>query len=92
MEEEAEKLKELQSEVEKQMNMTTATRKYFIFLILKYNLKIIRNINIKLPTGNYFVKSFFQLSNFPTLEEKMEADQRSIFVGNVSIKICYIYI
>jgi len=48
MEEEAEKLKELQSEVEKQMNMTTATP-----------------------------------SNFPTLEEKMEADQRSIFVGNV---------
>ncbi|CAI9737421.1 polyadenylate-binding protein 2 isoform X3 [Octopus vulgaris] len=47
MEEEAEKLKELQSEVEKQMNISAAT------------------------------------PNFPTFEEKMEADQRSIFVGNV---------
>ena len=48
MEEAIKKLKELQSEVEKQTNMTTTTP-----------------------------------SNFPTLEEKMEADQRSIFVGNV---------
>ncbi|GAB1603308.1 polyadenylate-binding protein 2-like isoform X1 [Argonauta hians] len=47
MEEEAEKLKELQSEVEKQMNITNAT------------------------------------ANFPSLEEKIEADHRSVFVGNV---------
>ncbi|KAK3605716.1 hypothetical protein CHS0354_013513 [Potamilus streckersoni] len=48
MEEEAEKLKEMQSAVDEQMNM-------------------------KSPT----------LSAFPTVEEKIEADGRSIYVGNV---------
>lgn len=26
---------------------------------------------------------FFSLASFPTLEEKMEADQKSVYVGNV---------
>ncbi|CAF1532600.1 unnamed protein product, partial [Rotaria sordida] len=49
MEEEAEKLKQMQFEVEKQMQIpgTTGT------------------------------------SQFPTIEEKMEADQKSVYVGNV---------
>ncbi|XP_035169727.1 polyadenylate-binding protein 2 [Oxyura jamaicensis] len=51
MEEEAEKLKELQNEVEKQMNMSP-------------------------PPGNAGPVIM-------SLEEKMEADARSIYVGNV---------
>uniref|UniRef100_A0A8D2JHJ6 RRM domain-containing protein n=1 Tax=Varanus komodoensis TaxID=61221 RepID=A0A8D2JHJ6_VARKO len=53
MEEEAEKLKELQNEVEKQMNMSP-------------------------PPGNAGPVIM-------SLEEKMEADARSIYVGNVSV-------
>ena len=51
MEEEAEKLKEMQSEVEKQMNLSS-------------------------PTAA-------AASPFPSQEEKIEADARSIYVGNV---------
>ncbi|CAF1487810.1 unnamed protein product [Adineta steineri] len=50
MEEEAEKLKQMQVEVEKQMGGTPGS------------------------TGT---------SSFPTIEEKMEADQKSVYVGNV---------
>ncbi|XP_062605096.1 polyadenylate-binding protein 2-like [Saccostrea cucullata] len=49
MEEEAEKLKEMQKEVDTQMNMTSPTT----------------------------------ASPFPTPEEKMDADNRSVYVGNV---------
>jgi len=49
MEEEAEKLKQMQFEVEKQMQLPGATG----------------------------------TSQFPTIEEKMEADQKSVYVGNV---------
>ncbi|NXN99349.1 PABP2 protein, partial [Rhinopomastus cyanomelas] len=68
MEEEAEKLKELQNEVEKQMNMSPPPG--------------------NVPEGDTL--SFFDLCPPPaagpvimSLEEKMEADGRSIYVGNV---------
>ena len=54
MEEEAEKLKELQNEVEKQMNMSP-------------------------PPGNAGPVII-------SIEEKMEADARSIYVGNVCMR------
>ena len=54
MEEEAEKLKELQNEVEKQMNMSP-------------------------PPGNAGPVIM-------SIEEKMEADARSIYVGNVCMR------
>ena len=66
MEEEAEKLKQMQFEVEKQMQLpgTPGTRKFVL------SVKIIAEFKI-------------YLAPFPTPEEKMEADQRSVYVGNV---------
>lgn len=66
MEEEAEKLKQMQFEVEKQMQLpgTPGTCKYRLV-----------NTNCRFAC--------FYLAQFPTAEEKMEADQKSVYVGNV---------
>ena len=68
MEAEAEKLKELQSEVESQMSMGEGK---------KYSISFISWIFIQAgsaPMGS---------ANFPTLEEKVDADNRSIYIGQV---------
>lgn len=71
MEEEAEKLKEMQGEVEKQM-MSAKSRKCEV-LMLNPNLQLC--VCVLLLAANAF----------PTVEEKQEADGRSVYVGNVSV-------
>jgi len=70
MEAEAEKLKVLQSEVEKQMNMgdqgKKKTRNFWAHFI---------------PFFLFTVAG--SSTQFPTLEEKVDADNRSIYVGQV---------
>ena len=68
MEEEAEKLKALQSEVEQQITADVTSRKFQYFFM---NLT------------NYILAKI----NFPTMEEKMETDNRSIYVGQVFLKV-----
>ena len=82
MEAEAEKLKVLQSEVEKQMHMGDAAGKegfYLIFFLISYNLiHIINHISL-------FKRGLAPVAGaFPTLEEKVDADNRSIYVGQVN--------
>lgn len=67
MEAEAEKLKELQSEVESQMSMGDG-KKIFAPRFQKAN-----------SVGSASMGS----ANFPTLEEKVDADNRSIYIGQV---------
>lgn len=69
MEEEAEKLKQMQLEVEKQMQLPGTPGTRKIDC---YTISISLNVTL-------------YLAPFPTIEEKMEADQRSVYVGNV----CY---
>ena len=64
MEEEAEKLKALQSEVEQQITADVNTRKFQSFYV-------------------NFSNDYSAKINFPTMEEKMETDNRSIYVGQV---------
>ena len=64
MEAEAEKLKVLQSEVEKQMSMGES----------KFRTCSISLTRFIVPSGQ---------PQFPTLEEKVDADNRSIYVGQV---------
>lgn len=73
MEEEAEKLKEMQGEVEKQM-MSTKTS---MFLFVMYTGCGLCAILISLV---------YNTDNFPTPEEKQEADARSVYVGSVSMR------
>lgn len=67
MEAEAEKLKELQSEVESQMSMGDG-KKISALRFEKTN-----------SVGSASMGS----ANFPTLEEKVDADNRSIYIGQV---------
>jgi polyadenylate-binding protein 2 len=60
MEEEAERLREMQSKVEKQMNLAGSPTS-------------------PTPAGAAAAGAM----GFPTLEEKMETDNRSVYVGNV---------
>ena len=69
MEEEAEKLKQMQFEVDKQMQSPGATG------------TCKRQWNQLISSHSHI---FFSLASFPTMEEKMEADQKSVYVGNVS--------
>lgn len=87
MEEEAEKLKEMQTEVDKQMNMSspTATRKFrlqctFIFKVLSRSIYLAQ----VLGSQSFNCKIIAAAVPFPTPEEKQEADGKSIYVGNVS--------
>jgi len=69
MEEEAERLRQMQSEVEKQMNLGAGAA----------------GIIPGVPTSptSAAAAAGAPVPGFPTLEEKMEADNRSIYVGNV---------
>lgn len=69
MEEEAEKLKQMQFEVDKQMQSPSATGT----CKRRWNQWIASHLS-----------SSSLLASFPTMEEKMEADQKSVYVGNVS--------
>lgn len=74
MEEEAEKLKEMQGEVEKQMMSAKSRRAR----LLTHSLDSIFSVPPPLPPS-------LIANSFPTAEEKQEADLRSVYVGNVSI-------
>ena len=67
MEEEAKKLKQMQFDVEKQISLPGSTGS------CKFHPFVYINSFIY----------FFVLAQFPTVEEKMEADQKSVYVGNV---------
>lgn len=85
MEEEAEKLKQLQSEVDKQMNMGSPpgiskfASLYFLWESTFKNKIVYFNDNIILIIY-LILASPLNMS----LEDKMEVDNRSIYVGNVS--------
>jgi len=85
MEEEAEKLKQLQSEVDKQMNMGSppGISKFtnVIFCMKHIRIKIYILILNKIIFMYFILASPLNMS----LEDKMEVDNRSIYVGNVSI-------
>lgn len=102
MEEEAEKLKELQNEVEKQMNLSpppgVSLFMYYVFIffhVYHHNHPVI-DTTIFWIFGFHFkdfddhAKLFFSSRAvgpvIMSIEEKMEADGRSIYVGNVSKK------
>ena len=69
MEEEAEKLKQMQDEVEKQMSMTSSGKFPFCWFWFENSFLI----------NGFAITGQVALS----LEEKMEVDARSIYVGNV---------
>lgn len=72
MEEEAEKLKEMQGEVEKQLMGKPGWRE---------QMCIVSGQNL---TSVYVLSLVTAGASFPSLEEKMESDGRSVYVGNVS--------
>lgn len=82
MEEEAEKLKEMQGEVEKQMMSTKTGERYACVIHTPQIVQLhIDDIHCHI--------SFTQFAGtFPTPEEKQEADSRSVHVGNVCLKQC----
>ena len=73
MEEEAEKLKEMQGEVEKQLmgKPGLAGEGEMCFALSRFCAGVVSFA----PAAG---------SNFPSMEEKMDADSRSVYVGNVS--------
>ncbi len=87
MEEEAEKLKEMQSEVEKQMNLSSSSvSKSFDFIQDPTNLGFKWQFFF-LRFANRFCLAASPQPATPgvmTIEEKVDADSRSVYVGNVS--------
>lgn len=75
MEEEAEKLKELQNEVEKQMNLSPPPGVSQEFHMCTFEMNQSELLSLLPRAVGPVIMS---------IEEKMEADARSIYVGNVS--------
>ncbi|ODM92997.1 Polyadenylate-binding protein 2 [Orchesella cincta] len=75
MEEEAEKLKQLQSEVDRQMNIGTSTSNTGSSLLVSSSSPS-NSANSSLANSGLFPSTL-------SIEEKMEVDGRSIYVGNV---------
>ncbi|NXI65475.1 PABP2 protein, partial [Anseranas semipalmata] len=82
MEEEAEKLKELQNEVEKQMNMSPPPGNGQAPPLPRDVIPAPRDVIVTSSPPSLFVYTAAG-PVIMSLEEKMEADARSIYVGNV---------